>query len=196
MKLNQHYLKFSGELFDNKPIIWPINLNNVDLISIASANFVKYNQLLGDEYSITDLEVDIIQIDKKDFKNVAKPILKNDKNFKKSLSKLISNGKNHKIIDKSTELFKRFSQRKFFTGKKIIVNLNSKENNLINDWTYALHIRRNNLIKNDNYISNKEPLKFAVSINLQGEKLSENNFILNNSQIIDIQIEKDVEIEV
>jgi len=111
-------LKTTIELFDNSPLYLPLNLQNVENVILSACNMVIPVSSLGEEYSISNAEVSLVQY-RSDYKEFGFESPEEEKGFKKSLTPKEKSNSNF-----LKEKHRRYLTGKYFTSKKIIYDLN------------------------------------------------------------------------
>ncbi|WP_127943035.1 S8 family peptidase [Mycoplasma sp. ATU-Cv-703] len=176
------------KITDKKPLYLDLDLENVDQIVLSSSNYANPIPSLGEEYSISNAEIGLVQYDP----NFASHTFKDArgehqvKTPEQVMKKLVPY-KNSKSGKYEKECNLRYNRGKYFTSKKFHYNLKNEKNILKKDWRYALRVRKQNLF--DIKEENLPALELGIILNLHGKKLNEAEFIKRNESIIEVYAE-------
>lgn len=174
-------LRYSSELEGNKPRYIDINLFFVEKITIAITHFVNPAPDLGEEYSLSDIEISLIKYNKDWNMNSKTPESNGNK-------KVISSKKNpYSNSEFEKEIFKRNISGKYFTSKKHVYKIEEDKFDSEKEQ-YAIRFRRMDLYE----LKESNPLKFGCSIILEGQSLTEEKFEIYNESIIEIDVNVDI----
>jgi hypothetical protein len=175
----------------DRHVIGPLNLNQVDSIGLSLNHFVEPNRQCINEYSDVDIEINLYKAPNNWEELISDPKVK----FKTlmTFAKIIKSSEDVDVkMNSGLGKFEnklRNNEKKFYNSKLKHVKLEG-DNIKTNDEFYFIGIKKTELYD----FNNQRTINVGVSISLNGDKISEDEFYRNNSAIVDqmVDVEQDV----